>query len=285
VGAELEGLLQAVGDRKVIVAPAVPRIGRITKGGLQFIGGTPIHEGEFAKDPSWPIFSASVLENIRRTGEIKCDVCDAESDEDLDRIVDVALQQLPVVLVGSVGLADALARRVQGGGQATRPYAAGAKRPAVISGSSYRQTHAQLEWAALRWGVSIRDIRPHAAEEGGVGLGWSPPFILRISPDILKENSSPSQIIDEFCIRAVAVLKYLRPDAFVLIGGDTTYRIMNEFGVESLVVDGRVVPGVSTGHLVGGIFNELPFVLKGGSVGDLDIVSRMIDYLCVCVCV
>ena len=41
VGAELEGLLAVLGPRAVVVAPAIPRIGRVTRGGDQYVDGYP----------------------------------------------------------------------------------------------------------------------------------------------------------------------------------------------------------------------------------------------------
>ncbi|RPH98857.1 MAG: four-carbon acid sugar kinase family protein, partial [Zetaproteobacteria bacterium] len=159
VGAGLEGLIQALGPRRIFVAPAIPRIGRITRGGLQYIGGVPIHETEFGRDPAWPIRSSDVRENIARSGSIVAEICDAETPADLVRVVDEALQAPHVLLVGSLGLAEALASRMARC-VVTRSAPRRADRVLVVSGSQYETSHLQLEVAARSRVLPIVDVHP-----------------------------------------------------------------------------------------------------------------------------
>ena len=140
VGALLEGLLQAVGRRKVVVAPAIPRIGRTTRGGIQYDCGTPIDKTAFADDPVSPIRSARLAQLLGRTGNPACEIRDAETDEDLREIVRDALTCPQIVLVGSLGLADALTEELDRipARSGAAPLARSSRRPLIVCGPNTR---------------------------------------------------------------------------------------------------------------------------------------------------
>jgi D-threonate/D-erythronate kinase len=108
VGAELEALLLESGERRLWFVPALPALGRTTRGGVQYVAGRPLHRTEFAADALDPVRGASVPEILRAgTGlpivavdlsgggglrledlpEPAIVVFDAGSQDDVDRIV------------------------------------------------------------------------------------------------------------------------------------------------------------------------------------------------------
>ena len=54
IGAELDALMDGLGLKAAIVAPAFPATGRTTKNGRQLVEGIPLEETEFARDPLQP---------------------------------------------------------------------------------------------------------------------------------------------------------------------------------------------------------------------------------------
>ena len=116
MGAEIAGLLAGLsrsGKKWIcVVAPAIPSIGRVTRGGVQYDQGIPINQGALNLDPHSPPASADIAQVIKQTGGGSCVVADAESSEDLYRIVDDHLTGESVVFAGSLGLATALAVRL-----------------------------------------------------------------------------------------------------------------------------------------------------------------------------
>lgn len=135
VAAEVAAL--AADGTGVIVAPALPVAGRVVRAGVVHVGGVPLHEGhawhaEATSPPSSvaealgglptePIPLATVraprpalLSALRAAvaaGRVA--VCDAETDADLDAIVEAALTRGPHPhLVGTGGLATALGRHL-----------------------------------------------------------------------------------------------------------------------------------------------------------------------------
>ncbi|MCB0626655.1 MAG: four-carbon acid sugar kinase family protein [Saprospiraceae bacterium] len=62
----------------------------------------------------------------------------------------------------------------------------------------------------------------------------------------------------------------LRVGGLYLSGGDTTIAVFRRLGAVGLVLERDVLPLVAYGHLMGGRFEGMPVVTKGGTAGDRD---------------
>jgi uncharacterized protein YgbK (DUF1537 family) len=94
IAAELMAIHQAFPDRRLVVCPAYPRLGRTVRDGKLLVHGVPVDQTDFAKDPRWPVTNAAIP-----WGEVH----DAETDEDLARIARLCDERC--IGVGSGGLA------------------------------------------------------------------------------------------------------------------------------------------------------------------------------------
>lgn len=134
LGAELEATMRALACSVAVLAPAFPAAGRVTRDGLCYVRGLPVNETEFATDPKTPVGSADIAAVVAQQSELRClratvdtlatalaqtgDVprvliVDAEEDRQLDAIIEaVAACDRKVLLAGSAGMCDALARRL-----------------------------------------------------------------------------------------------------------------------------------------------------------------------------
>ncbi len=99
VGAELAAVLDAAGADSMPFLPALPKMNRITRGGVHYIDGIPVAKSVFGLDPFEPVTASSVAEIIgvqwkkpvvvRSLEEPEIEagpgiqVYDAETDEDL----------------------------------------------------------------------------------------------------------------------------------------------------------------------------------------------------------
>jgi uncharacterized protein YgbK (DUF1537 family) len=276
LGAGLEGLLDILGPRRCVVAPAIPRIGRVTRGGRQYIGGVPVHETEFARDPSWPIHSPDVRENIERSGAVGCEIRDAATSDDLERILDESLGALPVVLVGSLGLAEAVAgRMVQR--IVERPTPPPAERVLVVSGSPYRQSHLQLEAASRALAAPIVEIHP--ARQDAWPRHESGALIARIPPGGIPPAGGQGALLEQLTVSAATRIRQRPPEGLAIIGGETAFDLLGRIGATGLWIHGVLADVVSFGTIQGGILDGRPCMLKGGSVGPQDAVIRMVERL------
>ena len=131
-GAEIEAALNASGKTLALVVPAVPKLGRTTRGGEVWINQQPLTDTEFASDPKTPVTSSHVLTRLQMQSERAGEtldlatvrggqlaqalaskqglvVVDAEQDADI-ALVMAAAAMLPTrpLLAGASGLGDAL---------------------------------------------------------------------------------------------------------------------------------------------------------------------------------
>ena len=64
VGAELTALLEGSGEKMLPFLPALPELGRVTVGGVHYIGDLPVAESIFGRDPFEPVRHSRVAELI-----------------------------------------------------------------------------------------------------------------------------------------------------------------------------------------------------------------------------
>ena len=94
IAAELSAIHEALPDRRLIVCPAYPQLGRTVRDGKVLVHGVPVDQTDFARDPRWPVTRAAIP-----WGEVH----DAETDEDLARLARLCDERC--IAVGSGGLA------------------------------------------------------------------------------------------------------------------------------------------------------------------------------------
>ncbi len=136
VAAEIAAL--AEGGAGVVLAPALPIAGRVVRSGVVHLGGAALHESDAWRAETLPppasvahalgglptaLVPLTIVRASRRTlltalrtaaaaGRVA--ICDAETDADLDAVVEAALAEGPRMrLVGSGGLALALGRHLR----------------------------------------------------------------------------------------------------------------------------------------------------------------------------
>ncbi len=55
IGSELAGMMEASGERHLMMVPAFPKVKRFTKEGIHYIDGVPVADSVFGKDPFEPV--------------------------------------------------------------------------------------------------------------------------------------------------------------------------------------------------------------------------------------
>ena len=66
IGAMFQAALDASGAAAAYYAPALPRMNRLTRGGIQYIDGVPINESVFGKDPFEPVRSPYIKDLFKK---------------------------------------------------------------------------------------------------------------------------------------------------------------------------------------------------------------------------
>src|SRR5438309_41367 len=170
IGAELDALLRATSSPGALVCPALPAEHRVVVERVLLVGAQPVAETPIAEDPTFPRaagtsnvvdllrpqldrpFAWIPLGRVREGGSPLAArlvrlagmviVADAETDADLDVLIEAVLElDAPPLLVGSAGLALALARRRASGPRGRPAPGAGARPPARTGPSAAGRRH------------------------------------------------------------------------------------------------------------------------------------------------
>ena len=200
LGAEIEAVLDVVRPDCAIIAPAFPKYGRTTVGGVQYLHGRPLNQTEFGTDPTAPVKDADISGRLaegsqRRCGRITLDqlyagpeqivqavegmvsggvelvVIDIAEQEDLKRLcLGLSHSSLKVVYVGSTGLAEfvPLAFNVDSISIAMNDEHSVDPRPALaLVGSASETTRKQLQVAQNNNQLKLIQLDPtHVIQNG-----------------------------------------------------------------------------------------------------------------------
>jgi uncharacterized protein YgbK (DUF1537 family) len=245
---------------RVLVAPAFPALGRVTRNGRQFVLGA---EGARAVGPSLPeAFGAHGLAAIRpgdadRPGAVV--IADAEDDADLHRAVrHIAALGGRTLYVGSAGLAHALSP------ESAPPIAVPALDMAIC-GTAHPVTLAQVE-ALGSLAIAIEPMH------GGLGGFTGFPLV----------HVAPGGIADEIVARGLIAESLARltrdrptPRTALVTGGWTLRTLLDETGAEGLSCLGLHMPGVPVSRIVGGRWHSATIVSKSGGFGNPHFLSAL----------
>jgi uncharacterized protein YgbK (DUF1537 family) len=244
IGAELRALTQACGGRRVILAPAYPRIGRTVRGGRLFVDGIELHRTAIADDPRWPKRDSAVAAVLPDPAPW-ASVRDAETDLELEETVRGGGG---AILAGSGGLARAWVRSLSpGSAPPTRPPDR-PRRVLLICGSHHP--------ASL--------VQAHRAEAAGMTVV--------MAPDRAGDPDAVSRQVEE---RALETIRTISPDAILFFGGETAARILVGLDVRELRPAGELLPGIpeSIAQLPG---RAIRVVTKAGAFGSPDVVDEIL---------
>ncbi|MCZ8259878.1 MAG: hypothetical protein O9333_07085 [Beijerinckiaceae bacterium] len=275
-GAELAALVRALSFARVVIAPALPAQGRITRGGRQHwrVAGTWQPTGE---DLAARLAAEGLAPAFRQPGDPALpglSLFDAKTDAELDQIVRAVLEQpAPSLWVGSGGLAAALGRALGG-----RPPA----RPALpapllgLVGTDHPVMRGQMA------GLPDRplELSDHPVEEcadlvrqmGQQGRAFA---CCRL-PAGLDRPAAQRRIAAIF---GSLVVRMPRPGTLFVSGGETLRGLMAPLGVERIEVIGEWETGAPISRLAGGRWAGLPLVSKSGAFGAPDFLARLVATL------
>ena len=269
--AEVDACLRTGCWDACIVAPAFTYQGRRTRAGQQYA---------LAPDGSWSAVGKNIIEQFRECGvearlgdpvaglQRGISVFDAETDEDLDRIVQIGRRYAGAVLwCGSGGLAGALAR----GTDVNLPGTL--KRPVLgVFGSDHLTTAAQL---ARCEGIVVRtaDVRPSLDRirqrlDDGVAL------VKLETPG----TASRADAAQHFAREIAHLGQSIDPPATLLIaGGETLKALSIAVGARALQVFGRLEPGVPRSAIRGGSWAGVNVISKSGAFGPPDLWWKLLS--------
>jgi uncharacterized protein YgbK (DUF1537 family) len=295
VVAETLSLMRACGRDSALVAPSFPGQKRTMLGGVVHVDSVSLEKTGFARDalsppprgPLTQVFSRSAHEATvvawpaGRPGVLRRNaihIADALSDADLDRALDAIDGRMrEVLLVGSAGLGQALARRLPASvAVRANPDAIG---PLVfVVGSRAEMSRKQADALAASNDTVVLDA-PNgilsARPPAGVGGGN---VVLRSVPDPVAGEGDAAEVARRLAAGALELVRNNKAAAVVATGGDTAVALLAATGCPALQVLGDLMPGIPYARLqIDG--RPVWLVTKAGGFGEpstfVDIARRL----------
>lgn len=300
IGVELLAALRAAPQFAGAVAcPAFPEQGRTLEGGQLRVHGHPVQGLGHAGDLMGLLHRAGLAATLIERDETRTDlarrlaeafeggarvvVVDAADEDDLARLAAaLGSRQVPrVLVVGSAGLARALAAHYEA---APEQPVASPEPGSVIAlvGSFSKASFEQVQQVQDRGAARV--IRLDAAQ-------WLDPRQaplrqktlvvarqhLRGGDNVLFTSTGEVQqsrsLVLAMARLTAPLLEYA--GTCVLTGGDTARAMLNELGVDRLIVSAEFEPGISVGHAAA--CPSTVFVLKAGGFGDAQTLQRIVE--------
>mgnify|MGYP001942443603 CR=1 FL=1 len=287
IQAELKATMQiALSSGKydrVVIAPAFPEAGRITRGGVQFVDGLPVSKSSYGRDPVHPVsistvsdlldpyfgdplvipHAADVSEVMLAQSNTKIFILDAESQQGLTRQVTSIATPERVLWVGSPGLASALADLLP---LKAKPETINktlkCKRVLILVGSANKVSRDQCAHLANS-GAPVMERATGISDED-----FNTARIICLSAPA-KRNSHPNKVRDDLVQEAKIAMRSGNFDAVIATGGETMVAFLEALGIDAISLKGELEPGFPYGQSLSGARSPpLTLAMKAGGFGS-----------------
>jgi uncharacterized protein YgbK (DUF1537 family) len=272
---ELAVMIERVRPDRVVLAPAHPTLGRITRSGWQFVRDaatgrevrveidlvTALHDlgYDIARNP------------IETSDRPRIILADAETQGDLQDLVARERGQPGRVLwCGSGGLAEALA----GGAKDLRPLPSG--NVLAIVGSDHPNAIAQIEMIEHRLPGAVMRIGVTTSEdvEGPIASRTARLPVTVVIPSPAETTRAAAARIIADTLRNV-LPRIAPPEILYVSGGETLRAACDAIGAAGLVCEGFVAPGIPISRLHGGVWTGTATISKSGAFGTPDTLADL----------
>jgi uncharacterized protein YgbK (DUF1537 family) len=283
IAEELRILRDGLPGRLIVVAPAVPAMGRTTSGGhvraaamrdLRIADHLPAHLVHHVGLDAVRAGAIGTAAGAARAAGADAIIYDAETDDDLDVLVRVVLAaDEPVLWVGAAGLAAALGRARFGPDREATPVPSG-RTVLVVVGSHTATGRAQVRALAAAGIPSVEcrvaDLLAMTEPALPAGEGATVVSLAGDVDPVLRAQAATA--LAATCAPAVR-----SADVVVLSGGATARAVLTAAGVTSLRLLGEPVPGAVLSQPCGtGTAHPAHVITKSGSFGDEFTLVRLV---------
>ncbi len=300
VGAEIRALIETLAPPLIVVCPANPAAGRTVRDGRLLVHGVPVADTEFRTDPGWPITESQVEKLLAAAGvtvarsvtlaELRASrtvalpkgggvvVSDAETDEDLRRLVSVVCATEPKALfVGAGGLACALAAKENSelAGNATPP-APSVRSMLFVSGSRSDRSRRQMEELRDKCEVPLHEIGASSAPVALAEAVAGSLAACNVAALTVERDSGPVMPAEPIRWLTSVVRELIPlgpgPEMLIATGGETARALCTVAGIKQLELICEFEPGVGLAEVAPSRFSNLRWiVVKPGGFGATDI--------------
>ncbi|CZF82499.1 hypothetical protein GCE9029_03268 [Grimontia celer] len=282
IKAEIHAAFDASRKQHLVIAPAFPDAGRVTRAGVQYVNGIPVAESNYGLDLLHPALTSSIVELVSADiGNIavlagdasseavnealtnnKVLILDANSQSALDLLVSRFPNPEKMLWVGSPGLAQALAVRFESQ-PSESSFPLKASKLLVVIGSANEVSHqqkAQLECTSI--GLEEQNFHTHD-------------LAMLATPS--TRNADPNQVLHTLANKAARLISIACYDGLIATGGETSRAILDRIGVTAMTLCHQLEKGFPVCHAVLP-HSETPFLIgiKAGGFGKPDSLKNAI---------
>ncbi len=229
-------------------------------------------------------------------------IFDSETDDDLDTIVRASMKMDPssFFYVGSFGLSSALGRYLADSLRITKnpnetlnrkTVSFRKRRVLVVSGSSHPMARAQISYLEKKGIAEIvrfepEDLMEHPESCITEAVKTFQAAVDRQNTIVLTIGEGRSGIRRQSQELVIALAKIVRSllesdevDGLVLIGGETGYAVCRAVGIERIEILGNISFVAAYGRPEGSPLNIKLLATKGGSLGEEDILEKILNFV------
>ena len=263
LGAETIAALEASGAALALVTPAFPQTERTVHSGILSVRDCSGQDARISLRDQFMGVDSAQIDFLRAGPDVnlllgidraiahgtRILICDADTQEDLERLAEAATQlQQPVLWAGSAGLARALAKALPMPPREIGIAAAQRKgRTLLFVGTDHPVTILQLS-----------HLREHC---DGVRDA-----IFQVQYGSTSEQE----------VRATFTAE--PAGALILTGGDTASFVLRSLDASSIVLAGELAPGIPWGFVEGGVADGCVVVTKSGGFGNRDALVEACEF-------
>jgi len=269
VAAELAAVLSGNGFDRVVLAPAFPGLGRVTRQGRQWV--------RYAAGETPQLLETDLACDLARYGlAVQCGPAaspattapaiwlpDAQSDGDLQRIVEAGQSSGGRVLwCGTAGLAAALAKRTV----KIAPWPA--NRLLIVCGTNHPVALTQMQSLRELDDSGVITCKPGGEQAAADAINrrlragsWAAfmPHLPMLSPAQARR--------DIHAMLARLLPRLDKPDALFAMGGETLHACCDALAARALVVHGLFEAGLPVSAMRGGAWDSVATFSKSGAFG------------------
>lgn len=301
VAKEIHAVMEVYSPDIVVIAPAFPKINRITKEAVHYLNEIPLMKTEIANDPLTPIWTDNICELLKAefnepiknvsTEELgglqhlpgdRFQVFDVEEERDLEKIKELtANESRRILYVGSAGLAEYVFKRNE--------------LPTLsVIGSISEVSLEQMDYAKSKGfnviNIGINDLVVEDRVEKYTklvceSLAKDLDTIITVTRkkqvyletiELFKslgvmDKREVSRIIKETLAEITKeVLSNTSVSRLFLTGGDTAIEVINELDGKGCKIQRELSTGIVESRLVGGKHDGVAVITKAGAFGNKD---------------
>lgn len=278
VVAELAAIVQTGRFDAVVLAPAYPALGRITRAGRQYVRAAGTDRIEQTGPDLTTAFTRaglacfSAAESVRRSQQPAIWLADVETERDLAQVVaDARGWNKRILWCGAGGLAGALAQEPD---PEMHPQTGALL---IVCGTRHAVATSQIAELAELDCDGVIACRPGFEIDAARALNrrietgrWA-----ALTPDLpsLTETQAAASI-HAMLARLLPAIE--RPDALFVTGGETLHACCDALGARRLVVHGSHEAGIPVSTLEGGEWDRMTVYSKSGAFGDANTIAEIV---------